>query len=178
MIVVIDCKDSFVYNLVEYISLYDSVKVLDVDDAGKIRKINFDGIVISPGPGKPDRRLEFLFEFGRPILGVCLGHQIIAEVFGGRVEKVRPLHGKVSLVRHDGEEIFRGVRNPFKAGRYHSLAVTHPPEGFKVNARSDDGLIMGIKKGDIYGVQFHPESVLTEDGLRIVRNFVEICHDR
>ncbi|WP_456329902.1 anthranilate synthase component II [Archaeoglobus sp.] len=178
MIVVIDCKDSFVYNLVEYVSLYDSVRVVEVDDAGKIRKMNFDGIVISPGPGKPDRRLEFLFKSGKkPILGVCLGHQMIAEVFGGRVEKVRPLHGKVSLVRHDGEDIFRGVRNPFKAGRYHSLAVTQPPEGFMVNARSDDGLIMGIKREHIYGVQFHPESVLTEDGLRIVRNFVEICHD-
>uniref|UniRef100_A0A7C3MC84 anthranilate synthase n=1 Tax=Archaeoglobus fulgidus TaxID=2234 RepID=A0A7C3MC84_ARCFL len=178
MIVVIDCRDSFVYNLVDYLSIYDSVKVLDIDDAVEVRKINFDGIVISPGPGKPDRRLEFLFEFNTPVLGVCLGHQIIAEVFGGRVEKVKPVHGKVSLVWHDGEEIFRGVRNPFNAGRYHSLAVTQPPEGFRVNARSDDGLIMGIKRGHIYGVQFHPESVLTEDGLRIVRNFVEICHDR
>jgi len=131
VIVVIDCRDSFVYNLVDYLSIYDSVKVLDIDNAGEIKKINFDGIVISPGPGKPDRRLEFLFDFNTPVLGVCLGHQIIAEVFGGRVEKVKPVHGKVSLVWHDGEEIFRGVRNPFNAGRYHSLAVTQSSRRFQ-----------------------------------------------
>jgi len=178
VIVVIDCRDSFVYNLVEYLSLFDKVKVFDRNDAREVRKVNFDGIVISPGPGKPDRSLEFLFEFEVPILGVCLGHQMIAEIFGGKVGKVKPVHGKTSLVRHDGEGIFRGVRNPVRVGRYHSLAVLEPPAGFRVNAWSEDGLIMGLNRNDIYGVQFHPESVLTEDGLRMIRNFVGICHDR
>ncbi|TDA26418.1 MAG: aminodeoxychorismate/anthranilate synthase component II [Archaeoglobi archaeon] len=178
MILVIDCYDSFVYNLVEYVSLFDRVKVLSKDKAREAKKLSFDGIIISPGPGKPDRELDFLFEFDVPILGVCLGHQIIAEVFGGKVGKVKPVHGKASLVRHDSDGIFRGVRNPFRAARYHSLAVLEVPKGFKVTAVSDDGVIMGIRKDRIEGVQFHPESVLTEDGLRMIRNFVEVCHDR
>lgn len=178
MILVIDCYDSFVYNLVEYISFFDRVKVLSKERAKEAKKLNFDGIVISPGPGKPDMELEFLFNFDLPVLGVCLGHQIIAEVFGGKVGKVKPVHGKASLVKHDSEGVFRGVRNPFKAGRYHSLAILEMPRGFKVSAISDDGVIMGIRNGIIEGVQFHPESVLTEDGLRMIRNFVEICNDR
>jgi len=178
VILVVDCYDSFVYNLVEYVSLFDRVKVLSKDKAREAKKLSFDGIIISPGPGKPDRELDFLFEFDVPILGVCLGHQIIAEVFGGKVGKVKPVHGKASLVRHDSDGIFRGVRNPFRAARYHSLAVLEVPKGFKVTAVSDDGVIMGIRKDRIEGVQFHPESVLTEDGLRMIRNFVEICHDR
>lgn len=178
MILVIDCYDSFVYNLVEYVSLFDRVKVLSKEKAREAKKLSFDGIIISPGPGKPDRELDFLFEFDVPILGVCLGHQIIAEVFGGKVGKVKPVHGKASLVRHDSDGIFRGVRNPFRAARYHSLAVLEVPKGFKVTAVSDDGVIMGIRKDRIEGVQFHPESVLTEDGLRMIRNFVEVCHDR
>lgn len=178
MILVVDCYDSFVYNLVEYVSLFDRVKVLSKDKAREAKKLSFDGIIISPGPGKPDRELDFLFEFDVPILGVCLGHQIIAEVFGGKVGKVKPVHGKASLARHDSDGIFRGVRNPFRAARYHSLAVLEVPKGFKVTAVSDDGVIMGIRKDRIEGVQFHPESVLTEDGLRMIRNFVEVCHDR
>jgi anthranilate synthase component 2 len=178
VILVVDCYDSFVYNLVEYVSLFDRVKVLSKDKAREAKKLSFDGIIISPGPGKPDRELDFLFEFDVPILGVCLGHQIIAEVFGGKVGKVKPVHGKASLVRHDSDGIFRGVRNPFRAARYHSLAVLEVPKGFKVTAVSDDGVIMGIRKDRIEGVQFHPESVLTEDGLRMIRNFVEVCHDR
>jgi anthranilate synthase component 2 len=178
VILVVDCYDSFVYNLVEYVSLFDRVKVLSKDKAREAKKLSFDGIIISPGPGKPDRELDFLFEFDVPILGVCLGHQIIAEVFGGKVGKVKPVHGKASLARHDSDGIFRGVRNPFRAARYHSLAVLEVPKGFKVTAVSDDGVIMGIRKDRIEGVQFHPESVLTEDGLRMIRNFVEVCHDR
>ncbi len=178
MILVVDCYDSFVYNLVEYVSLFDRVKVLSKDKAREAKKLSFDGIIISPGPGKPDRELDFLFEFDVPVLGVCLGHQIIAEVFGGRVGKVKPVHGKASLVWHDSDGIFRGVRNPFRAARYHSLAVLEVPKDFKVTAVSDDGVIMGIRRDRIEGVQFHPESVLTEDGLRMIRNFVEVCHDR
>ncbi|MEG9194103.1 MAG: aminodeoxychorismate/anthranilate synthase component II [Archaeoglobales archaeon] len=178
MILVIDCYDSFVYNLVEYVSFFDRVRVLSKDRAMEAKNFSFDGIIISPGPGKPDKELEFLFEFDVPVLGVCLGHQIIAEVFGGKVGKVKPVHGKASLVRHDSQGIFRGVRNPFRAGRYHSLAVLQVPNGFKVTALSDDGVIMGIRKDNIEGVQFHPESILTEDGLKMIRNFVEICNDR
>ncbi len=178
MIVVVDNRDSFVYNLVEYLSLFDRVRVVDRERAREIEKLNFDGIVISPGPGKPDRNLEFLFDLGVPVLGVCLGHQIIAEVFGGKVGKVKPVHGKTSVVTHDSEGIFRGVRNPVRVGRYHSLAILEVPKGFRVNAVSEDGVIMAISRDNIYGVQFHPESVLTEDGLRMVRNFVEVCHDR
>ncbi|WP_290596109.1 MULTISPECIES: anthranilate synthase component II [unclassified Archaeoglobus] len=178
MIVVIDCKDSFVYNLVEYISMFDRVKVFDRENAREIDNINFDGIVISPGPGKPDKSLEFVFDYSVPVLGVCLGHQMIAEVFGGKVGKVKPVHGKSSIIRHNSDGIFKGVRNPLRAGRYHSLAVLRPPNGFEITAVSEDGIVMGLRREDIYGVQFHPESVLTEDGLRIIRNFVEICHDR
>ncbi|WP_202320463.1 anthranilate synthase component II [Archaeoglobus neptunius] len=178
MIVIVDCKDSFVYNLVEYVSLFDRVRVVDRDNARNIEKMNFDGIIISPGPGKPDRSLEFIFDYNVPILGVCLGHQMIAEIFGGEVGKVKPVHGKTSVVRHNSEGIFKGVRNPMRAGRYHSLAVIKPPDGFEVTAVSEDGVIMGLRRGSIYGIQFHPESVLTEDGLRIVRNFVGMCHDR
>ncbi len=177
MIVVIDCKDSFVYNLVEYISIFDRVIVLERERAREVENLNFDGIVISPGPGKPDRTLEFLFDCDTPVLGVCLGHQIIAEIFGGEVGKVKPVHGKTSIVTHDGKGIFKGLRNPITAARYHSLAVLKPPEGFKVTARSEDGVIMGLRRGDIHGIQFHPESVLTPDGMKIIRNFVEICHD-
>ncbi|MDK2796237.1 MAG: anthranilate synthase component [Archaeoglobaceae archaeon] len=178
MILVIDCYDSFVYNLVEYISFFDHVKVLSKDQAKEAKKLSFDGIVISPGPGKPDKELEFLFEFDVPILGVCLGHQIIAEVFGGKVGKVKPVHGKASIVRHDSEGIFKGLKNPLKVGRYHSLAVLEVPKGFKVSALGDDGVIMGIRKDGIEGVQFHPESVLTEDGVRMIRNFLEVCNVR
>ncbi|MEM0302428.1 MAG: aminodeoxychorismate/anthranilate synthase component II [Archaeoglobaceae archaeon] len=178
MILVIDCYDSFVYNLVEYLSFFDRVKVLSRENAREAKKLSFDGIVISPGPGKPDRELEFLFEIGVPVLGVCLGHQIIAEVFGGKVGKVKPVHGKASIVKHDSEGIFKGVKNPFLAGRYHSLAILEVPKGFKVTAMSDDGVIMGIRRGTIEGVQFHPESVLTEEGVKMIRNFVGICNDR
>lgn len=178
MILVVDCYDSFVYNLVEYISFFDRVKVLSKDKAKEAKNLDFDGIVISPGPGKPDRGLEFLFEFEVPILGVCLGHQIIAEIFGGKVGKVKPIHGKASTVIHDREGVFRNVKNPLKAGRYHSLAVLEVPKGFKVTAVSDDNVVMGIRKSVVEGIQFHPESVLTEDGLKIIRNFVTICHDR
>ncbi|MEM1578264.1 MAG: aminodeoxychorismate/anthranilate synthase component II [Archaeoglobaceae archaeon] len=178
MILVIDCYDSFVYNLVEYISIFERVKVLSKENAREAKKFDFDGIVISPGPGKPDRELEFLFNFDVPVLGVCLGHQIIAEVFGGKVGKVKPVHGKASLITHDSEGVFRNVRNPFKATRYHSLAVLEVPKGFRVTAMSEDNVIMGIRRGFIEGVQFHPESVLTEDGVRMIRNFVEICNDR
>jgi anthranilate synthase component 2 len=150
----------------------------------EVRMINPDGVIISPGPGSPDRRRdvgncpEIIRKVEVPILGVCLGLQTIAYVFGGEVGRVKPVHGKTSTVRHDGKTIFRGIRNPLEAGRYHSLAVLNVPGGFEVSAKSEDGIVMGIRSRDemIEGVQFHPESVLTEDGLKIIKNWVEILN--
>ncbi len=192
MILLVDNRDSFVWNLAEYASMFDRVKVVpNTISLAEVRRIDPDGIIISPGPGSPESRRdvgnspEIVLEMDVPILGVCLGHQIIGHIFGGKVGRVKPLHGKSSLVKHDGKTIFTGVKNPLEAGRYHSLAVLEVPKGFEISAISlNDGVIMGIrhKKRPIEGVQFHPESVLTEyqrgEGLKIVRNFVEMCRGR
>lgn len=185
MIVIVDNKDSFVWNLAEYVSFFDKVKVVSNRvSLAEIKRMNPDGIIVSPGPGHPKNRRdvgnspEIIEKVDLPVLGVCLGHQIIAHVFGGRVGKVNPCHGKGSYVIHDGRGIFVGVRNPLFAGRYHSLAVIELPDGFDVTARSD-GVIMGIRSRDgmIEGIQFHPESIITpkEEGLRIIENFVRKC---
>ncbi len=192
MILLVDNRDSFVWNLAEYASMFDKVKVVpNTITLAEVRKMDPDGIIISPGPGSPESRRdvgnspEIVLEIDVPILGVCLGHQIIGHVFGGKVGRVKPLHGKSSLVKHDGKTIFSGVKNPLEAGRYHSLAVLEVPKGFEVSAISlSDGVIMGIrhKSRPIEGVQFHPESVLTEyhsgEGLKIIRNFVDMCRGR
>ncbi len=189
MILLVDNRDSFVWNLAEYASIFDEVKVVpNTITLAEVRKIDPDGIIISPGPGSPESKRdvgnspEIVLEIEVPILGVCLGHQIIGHVFGGKVGRVKPLHGKSSLVKHDGKTIFSGVKNPLEAGRYHSLAVLEVPRGFEVSAVSlSDGVIMGIrhKSKPIEGVQFHPESVLTEyhsgEGLKIIKNFVDLC---
>ncbi len=187
MILIVDNRDSFVWNLAEYASMFDEVKVVPNTISLKdVKKLNPDGIIISPGPCSPESKRdvgnspEIVLEMDVPILGVCLGHQIIAHVFGGVVGRVKPVHGKSSLIEHDGKTIFQGVKNPLEVGRYHSLAVLKVPKGFEVTAKTVDGeLVMGIrhKKKPIEGVQFHPESVLTprSEGLRIVRNFVEMC---
>ena len=191
MIVLINNRDSFVWNLAEYASLFDEVKVLpNTVGVSEVKALDPDGIIISPGPGHPlDRREvgnspEIVLEAEVPVLGVCLGHQIIATAFGGKVDRVKPRHGKASPVRHDGRGVFRGVKNPLKAGRYHSLAVLEVPKGFDVTAVSlDDSVVMGIRhrKLPIEGLQFHPESVLTEwesrEGVRIIKNFVEMAKD-
>ncbi len=188
MIVIVDNRDSFVWNLAEYVSLFDrAIVVSNTIRPGELRSINPDGIIISPGPGTPEERKqvgnspEIVLESEVPLLGVCLGHQIIASVFGGKVGRVPPKHGKQSVIRHDGKGIYRGIKNPLRAGRYHSLAVLRVPQNFEVSAVSmDDGLIMGIRhrKRPIEGVQFHPESVLTEfesgEGVKIIKNFVEM----
>ena len=188
MILIIDNKDSFVWNLAEYVSIFDRVKVVpNTVTLKEIKKIDPNGIIISPGPGSPDKRKdvgncpEIVVETAIPILGVCLGHQIIAHVFGGKVDKIKPTHGKASIVRHDGKTIFKDVKNPLNAGRYHSLAVLKMPRNFELSAVSEDGVVMGIrcKNREIEGVQFHPESVLTEferkEGLKIIENFIRIC---
>ena len=187
MILVIDNYDSFTYNLVQYLGeLGADLKVFRNDkiDIAAIKKLNPERIVISPGPGVPkDAGIseEAILTFGKstPILGVCLGHQAIGEAFGGRIVNARSLmHGKTSLIHHDGKGIFKGLNNPFEATRYHSLIVekTSLPKVLAITAETSEKEIMGLehKEYPIYGVQFHPESILTVDGKKILKNFLEI----
>lgn len=185
MIVVIDNYDSFTYNLVQYLGeLGQEIKVFRNDQVtlDEIRALNPDHIVISPGPGTPDDSgisRDVLREFGptTPVLGVCLGHQCIGEVYGGKVTRApRLMHGKVSPVYHTGEGLFYGVPSPFQATRYHSLIVEEPiPDVLKVTAFTSEGEVMALqhKTHPVVGVQFHPESILTEHGKRILQNFLE-----
>jgi anthranilate synthase/aminodeoxychorismate synthase-like glutamine amidotransferase len=187
MILVIDNYDSFTYNLVQYLGeLGAEVRVVR-NDAGPIDSIAAarpDRIVISPGPGRPEQAgvtMAVIRYFGEttPILGVCLGHQAIGAVFGGSVIRASsPMHGKVSTIEHDGRGVFCGIRGPFTATRYHSLVVDQEgwPPDLEIAARTrDDGTIMGLRhrRWPIHGVQFHPESILTGEGHRILRNFLE-----
>ncbi len=187
MILVIDNYDSFTYNLVQYLGeMGQDIKVARNDKItpGKIRSLHPKKIIISPGPGFPkDAGVsnDVIAEFGgnTPILGVCLGHQCIGEVFGGRVIKARrPMHGKTSRIYHNGRDIFKGLPNPFEAIRYHSLIVERKslPNCLEVTARTKENEIMGLrhKKYPVWGVQFHPESILTVDGKKILRNFLEL----
>jgi len=194
-ILVVDNYDSFTYNLVQYLGQC-GVKITvhrnDEVAMSEIEKINADAIMLSPGPCSPGQSgvcLDILGAalaphpipaFSVPIFGVCLGHQAIGQVAGGIVKQAKNImHGKSSLVKHDGKGLFAGMPDPFRAIRYHSLVVTRDsvPPGFIVTANAeDDGEIMGLRHESrpIEGVQFHPESVLTEEGFRIVQNFVEM----
>jgi len=185
MIAVIDNYDSFTYNLVQYLGELGAAVEVFRNDAISVRELaerNPEGLVISPGPGGPDRAgisLEAIREFRDriPILGVCLGHQCIGAAFGGTIVHAAVLmHGKTSTIRHDGQGIFRMVENPMTATRYHSLALKRDtlPEELIVTAESEDGEIMGIRHRTlpIYGVQFHPESILTRYGKRILENYL------
>ncbi len=188
MILVIDNYDSFTYNLVQYIeeigySTYTCRN--DKIDISRIKKINPQKIVISPGPGRPDTlggvSCAVIQEFyrSRPILGVCLGHQCIGYVFGARIVKApRLMHGKTSLIYHDRRYIFKNISSPFTATRYHSLIVERGSisNDLIVNAWTKDGIIMGIrhKKYPLFGVQFHPESILTQEGKKLLKNFLEL----
>lgn len=185
MIVVIDNYDSFTYNLVQYLGeLGQEIQVFRNDQTtlDEIRALNPDHIVISPGPGDPDDggiSKEVLREFGptTPILGVCLGHQCIGEVYGGKVTRApRLMHGKVSPVYHNGKGLFTGIPSPFQATRYHSLIVEEPiPDDLTVTAFTSEGEVMAVvhKTYPTVGVQFHPESILTEHGKRLLQNFLE-----
>ncbi|MBI3505919.1 MAG: aminodeoxychorismate/anthranilate synthase component II [Proteobacteria bacterium] len=186
MILLIDNFDSFTYNLYQHLSELGArvvVKRNDVATVAVIERLKPEGIVISPGPGRPEDAgsiLEVLRAFvGKvPILGVCLGHQAMAQAFGGKVVRAKTLmHGKASRIRHDGRGLYRGVANPFEAARYHSLMVDRRtlPREFVVTSRSEDGTVMGIRhrKFKAEGVQFHPESVMTPDGKALLRNFLE-----
>ncbi|QXD15762.1 aminodeoxychorismate/anthranilate synthase component II [Rhodocaloribacter litoris] len=186
MILVIDNYDSFTYNLVHLVAREeDEVRVVrnDALTVEDVRAMQPDGILISPGPGRPaDAGITeaLIRELGAetPILGVCLGHQAIGEVFGGRVVHAPALmHGKTSTIRHDGRTIFAGLSQPFTATRYHSLVVDRAtlPEVLEVSAETADGVIMGLRHRSlpIEGIQFHPESVITVEGPRLVANWLQ-----
>jgi anthranilate synthase component 2 len=189
-VLIIDNYDSFVYNLVQYIGELGGETIVYRNDQVTLKqamRLEPDRIVISPGPGTPEERRYFgvcsailrNMSHKIPTLGVCLGHQGIIHNFGGKIVSARRLmHGKTSLIKHDGEGIFKGVKNPFTATRYHSLVGDKGSisSHLKVTAKSlDDGEIMGIRHVmyPIEGVQFHPESILTEDGKLFIKNFLE-----
>ena len=187
MIIVIDNYDSFTYNLVQYLGeLGANLKVFRNDKitVAEMRKLRPRKILISPGPGVPrDAGISenVIKEFGKgtPILGVCLGHQAIGEVFGGRIIGAKKLmHGKTSKIYHDGKGLFKGVKNPFDATRYHSLLVERKtfPTILKITAETKEKEVMGLqhKNYPVYGVQFHPESILTVEGKKILKNFLTI----
>lgn len=185
MILVIDNYDSFTYNLVQLLgTLGADITVTRNDEMSldEIKALDPDHIVISPGPGTPDDggvSLEVLQQLGptKPILGVCLGHQCIGQAYGGRVIRApRLMHGKTSQVFHRNQRLFTGVPSPFVATRYHSLIVEEPlPECLSVTAFTDEGDVMALrhKEDPVVGVQFHPESILTTYGVRILQNFLE-----
>jgi anthranilate synthase component 2 len=183
-ILFVDNQDSFVWNLVDYVSQYypetvvksNQVKLTEVEAMEPL------GIVISPGPGHPANPrdigscLEIIKQLGRtPILGVCLGHQAMNIAYGGTISHTRPLHGKTSEIRHDGKGIFRGLESPMIGGRYHSLAIEELSPELEVSAKTADGVIMGVRHRSRphCGLQFHPESVLTPGGKKLISNWIE-----
>ena len=188
MILFVDNYDSFTYNLVSMIgALEPDLKVVrnDAVTVEEVRAMDLDGLVISPGPGHP-RDAGVCGALVRelapsvPILGVCLGHQIITEAFGGVVGRAgKPMHGKTSPMTHDGSGLLAGLPSPFPVGRYHSLVAdpAHLPECLEVQGTTPDGEIMAVRHRDYpcHGVQFHPESVLTPEGMDLLRNFVDLC---
>ena len=187
-VLVIDNYDSFTYNLVQYLgALGAEVEVFrnDAVTLGQLEKMRPRGIVVSPGPGTPKDAgisIDVIKRFSGhvPILGVCLGHQAIGAAFGGRVVRAdQVMHGKTSRIIHHGLGLFRGLDNPFVATRYHSLVVEREglPESLEVTCSTSDAVIMGLKvKGaETWGVQFHPESILTRQGKDLLRNFLDLC---
>ena len=188
MILFVDNYDSFTYNLVSMIGALEPRLEVVRNDALTVEKalaMDLDGLVISPGPGHP-RDAGVCIELVRalaprvPILGVCLGHQVMVEAFGGRVVRAgRPMHGKTSLMPHDGSGLLAGLPDPLQVGRYHSLAAEAAslPDCLAVQGTTADGEIMAVRHRtfNCHGVQFHPESILTPDGAGLLANFVELC---
>jgi anthranilate synthase component 2 len=187
MVLVIDNYDSFTYNLVQAIGrLTSNVVVKRNTDitVDEIDQLAPHGIVLSPGPGRPEHAgitVELIQHLGYkiPILGVCLGHQAIGVAFGARITHAPTLmHGRTSNIMHTGESILRSLPNPLRAGRYHSLVISqdHFPDDLKISARTQDGVIMGVmhRNYPIEGIQFHPESILTQDGEQIIHNWLEV----
>jgi para-aminobenzoate synthetase component 2 len=189
-ILVVDNYDSFVFNLVQYLAQLGAeveVRRNDAIDAGDPLLRDVDGILLSPGPGKPEDAgccIEVIKAHGEavPIFGVCLGHQAIGVAYGGTVDRAPELlHGKTSEVHHEGVGVLAGLPDPFIATRYHSLTVLDPdlPPELQVTARTDSGVIMGLRHRDlpVEGVQFHPESVLTQGGHQMLANWLAVCGD-
>ena len=188
MVLVIDNYDSFTYNLVQYLGeLGADVRVRRNDEitVGEVEAMGPAQILISPGPGRPEDSgvsIDVIRCFGpkTPLLGVCLGHQAIGVVYGGRVcRAAAPMHGKTSTVIHDGKGVFQGITGPIQAGRYHSLVIATDsvPADLEVSARTkDEGTIMAVRhrRYPVHGVQFHPESVLTDEGRHMLRNFLDL----
>ncbi len=189
MILLIDNYDSFVFNLARYFERLGALTTVvrnDAIDAAEVRRLRPSALVFSPGPCTPVEAgnslalvRELLDEF--PMLGVCLGHQTIAAALGGRVVRAsQPMHGRASQLIHDGAGIFKNLANPITVGRYHSLIVEEPslPTCLRVTARTTDGVIMGIEHCDrpVFGVQFHPESILTEQGYALLKNFLDAAN--
>lgn len=191
MILLLDNYDSFTYNVFQALSsMGEQVRISRNDQVtlAEIAAMKPKAIVISPGPGTPDdagisKDLVQQFAGKIPILGICLGHQVIGEVFGGRVIRApEPIHGKVSCIKHRGKGLFQGVSDLFPAGRYHSLIVDQAslPECLEITAATSDGLIMGLKHRDfaVEGLQFHPESILTPAGKQILQNFIAAINEQ
>ena len=187
-ILVIDNYDSFVYNLVQYVGEFDPAVTVRRNDAvtvPEVRELDPDGIVVSPGPGTPEEAgisIPLFEETDYPILGVCLGHQALCAAEGAAVGHApEVVHGKPSTVTHDGEGVYRGLPETFEVGRYHSLAVERGavPDALELAARTDDerGVVMGVRHREKphVGVQYHPESILTDAGKRLIENFCEFC---
>jgi anthranilate synthase/aminodeoxychorismate synthase-like glutamine amidotransferase len=184
---VVDNYDSFVYNLVQYLGQLGAEPIVyrnDSIDLDQVRDLRPDGVLISPGPGRPadagvSNTLIESLDPSMPVFGVCLGHQCIGEVFGGRVVRNQVMHGKTSELTHDGRGVFEGLPEPLVATRYHSLAVAAEsvPAALEVSARAEDGTVMGLRHRSrpVEGVQFHPESILTEGGHRLVANWLAMC---
>ena len=189
-ILVVDNYDSFVFNLVQYLQQLGAEVVVKRNDEVNAESINgFDGVLLSPGPGTPEDAgacieiVNAAIEKQKPLLGVCLGHQAIGAALGGKVSRAPELlHGKTSQVQHKNEGVFKDLKSPFRATRYHSLAIETPsvPEDLFVTATTESDVIMGVKhkSAPIEGVQFHPESVLTEGGHRLLANWLETCGDK
>lgn len=200
MILIVDNYDSFTYNLVQYIgellladfgtkpeeALEQILQVYRNDkiSLAEIEALKPSHIIISPGPCTPNQAgisMDVVKHFAGkiPILGVCLGHQAIGQVFGGKIIRTTPMHGKTSLIHHDGQTIFEGVENPLTATRYHSLIVERDslPAVLEISAQTEDGLIMGVRHKEVLveGVQFHPESILTVEGKKILKNFLKLA---
>jgi anthranilate synthase/aminodeoxychorismate synthase-like glutamine amidotransferase len=187
LVVVVHHHDSYTWNLVHLVAAVTgtlpTVVEHDEVDAGALGDKGFSHIVLSPGPGRPDDPRDFslgraVFELGLPVLGVCLGMQALVSVYGGRVGQVEPAHGEVAVVEHDGTHVFRGLPSPFRAVRYHSLAALTVPDVLVETAwcvGKGDRVVMGVahREKPLWGVQFHPESILTEHGEQLLRNFLE-----
>lgn len=189
MFLLIDNYDSFTYNLVHFLGelgIEVEVRRNDVVSVDEALALKPEAIVISPGPGVPERAgicLDLVARAGErqlPVLGVCLGHQVIGQAFGGKIIRApKPMHGKVDDIRHNGTDVFQGLPNPLVATRYHSLVVAAQtlPDVLAVTAQTDDGLIMGLahKELPVHGVQFHPESIATVAGHNLLANFIELA---